>query len=75
VAGAEGTDLSGNDGGLAHLLCPRLPIWEDASDCGLVEMNAADDGRSVVRVAPAGLALLKEKRPQTYEEFERQRTG
>jgi len=54
--------------------CPRLPIWEDASDRGLVEVNTVDGGRSVVRVAPAGLALLKERRPQAYEEFERQRT-
>jgi hypothetical protein len=41
--------------------CPRLPVWEDANDRGLVVVASAG-GRSVVRLAPAGLALLKEKR-------------
>jgi hypothetical protein len=42
--------------------CPRLPVWEDANDRGLVireELN----GRSVVRVTPSGLALLEQHRP------------
>ena len=51
--------------------CPRLPVWEDASDRRLVE-TATSNGRSVVRVTPAGLTLLKEKRPQYYEEQQRQ---
>jgi hypothetical protein len=42
--------------------CPRLPVWEDASDRGLVETMRVD-GRSIVRATPAGLAFLKEKRP------------
>lgn len=42
--------------------CPRLPVWEDAHDRGFVEIASAG-GRSVVRVTPAGLTLLKEKRP------------
>ena len=42
--------------------CPRLPIWEDATDRGLVERVFAD-GRSTVRVTKLGLQLLKEKRP------------
>jgi D-3-phosphoglycerate dehydrogenase len=42
--------------------CPRLPVWEDANDRGLVEVTSAN-GCSVVRVTPAGLTLLKEKRP------------
>jgi hypothetical protein len=33
--------------------CPRLPVWEDANDRGLVE----SDG-SLVRITPAGLELL-----------------
>jgi hypothetical protein len=33
---------------------------------GFVEMSSANS-RSVVRVAPAGLALLEEKRPYSYE--------
>jgi hypothetical protein len=46
--------------------CPRLSIWEDATDLGLVEMALAD-GRSLVHVTQAGLALLKEKRPHCFE--------
>ena len=41
--------------------CPRLTVWEDANDRGLVE-TASANGRSLVRATPAGLALLKEKR-------------
>jgi D-3-phosphoglycerate dehydrogenase len=44
--------------------CPRFPVWEDASDRGLVE-TTAEDGRSIVRVTPSGLALLTEQRPET----------
>jgi hypothetical protein len=46
--------------------CPRLPVWEDATDRGLVE-RALANGRVVVRATPAGLALLKEVRPAAYE--------
>ena len=48
--------------------CPRLPVWEDATELGLVE-TAPADGRSLVRVTAAGLAFLKEKRPHAYEEL------
>ena len=44
--------------------CPRLPVWEDANDRGLVE-TVRVDGRSIVRATPAGLALLEAKRPGT----------
>ena len=37
--------------------CPRLPVWEDANDRGLIKTEEVM-GRSIVRVAPAGLALL-----------------
>jgi hypothetical protein len=46
--------------------CPRLPVWEDATDRGLVETEHAN-GRSIVRVTPSGHALLKERRPGSYE--------
>jgi hypothetical protein len=36
--------------------CPRLPVWEDATDRGLVETAG-----SHVRLTPAGMALLKER--------------
>ena len=42
--------------------CPRLPVWEDATERGLVEAASAN-GRSIVRATSAGLALLWEKRP------------
>jgi len=50
--------------------CPRLPVWEDATDRGLVE-TAFASGRSLVRVTRAGLALLKEKRPHGFEQLQR----
>jgi hypothetical protein len=39
--------------------CPRLPVWEDANDRGLIATE-----NSVVRVTPEGLALLAERRPR-----------
>ena len=54
--------------------CPKLPVWEDATARGLVE-TASADGRRLVRVTPAGLALLKEKRPQSYEQLQRHMDG
>ena len=42
--------------------CPRLPVWEDATERGLVEAASAN-GRSIVRATSAGLAFLNAKRP------------
>jgi hypothetical protein len=42
--------------------CPRLPVWEDANDRGLVCIESKD-GRSLVRVTRAGLDLLGKCRP------------
>jgi D-3-phosphoglycerate dehydrogenase len=42
--------------------CPRLPVWEDANDRGLVETLRSDEGL-VVRVTPLGLGLLEARRP------------
>ena len=41
--------------------CPRLPVWEDANDRGLVTTEHAN-GRSVVRITAEGLALLDQRR-------------
>ena len=41
--------------------CPKLPVWEDATDRGLVTTERVD-GRSIVRVTSSGLALLRERR-------------
>ena len=37
--------------------CPRFPVWEDASDRGLVT-KVQLDGRLYVRITSSGLALL-----------------
>jgi hypothetical protein len=47
--------------------CPRLPVWEDATDRGLVH-TASEKGRSLVRLTPAGLALLNDRRPRYFTE-------
>lgn len=41
--------------------CPRLPVWEDATDRGLIATERFD-GQLIVRVTPAGSALLDEHR-------------
>jgi len=37
--------------------CPRLPVWEEANDRALV-LQQELNGRCVVRITPAGLAVL-----------------
>jgi hypothetical protein len=46
--------------------CPKLPVWEDATDRGFLE-TAFTNGRSLVRVTQAGVNFLKERRPHRYE--------
>ena len=41
--------------------CPKLPVWEDANDRGLV-MQDVQNGRSVVRLTQAGLTFLEQHR-------------
>ena len=48
--------------------CPRLPVWEDATERGLIASEASG-GRTLVRPTVAGLRLLKERRPQAYVEL------
>jgi D-3-phosphoglycerate dehydrogenase len=43
--------------------CPRLPVWEDANDRGLV-CTENWNGRSSIRVTPAGFELLRKFRPE-----------
>ena len=41
--------------------CPRMPVWEDAIDHGLVAVLRDDDGgagKQVVRLTPKGRTLL-----------------
>jgi hypothetical protein len=51
--------------------CPRLTVWEDATDRGLVE-RAFVNGHSLVRVTPAGFDFLKARRPDVYEQLQHQ---
>jgi D-3-phosphoglycerate dehydrogenase len=37
--------------------CPKLPVWEDATDRGLIELDA-----KLVRLTPAGRAFLRQHR-------------
>jgi hypothetical protein len=42
--------------------CPRLPVWEDANDRGLIRAERLD-GTSFVRLTPLGRQFLQERRP------------
>ena len=42
--------------------CPRLTVWEDANDRGLITTEHMN-GRSTVRITSSGLALLQQRRP------------
>jgi D-3-phosphoglycerate dehydrogenase len=42
--------------------CPRLPVWEDANDRGLITIER-QNGETEVRVTTAGILLLKKMRP------------
>jgi hypothetical protein len=41
--------------------CPRLPVWEEANDRGLVT-RAKSEGRAVVAITPSGRALLQQRK-------------
>ena len=41
--------------------CPRLPVWEEANDRGLV-CRIQHNGREMVRIAAAGVAFLQRQR-------------
>jgi hypothetical protein len=43
--------------------CPKLPVWEEANDRGLVTREAIN-GRCIVGVSPSGRALLDRPRPR-----------
>lgn len=44
--------------------CPKLPVWEDANDRGLIT-TADVRGRSLVRITPSGRALLDQRKRLT----------
>jgi hypothetical protein len=45
--------------------CPRLPIWEDCVDLGLVARAADAAGTQLVHLSPTGRELLSTERPAT----------
>ena len=47
--------------------CPRLPVWEDANDRGLIATEHVD-GCLIVRVTPEGRAFLEERRSSARSE-------
>jgi hypothetical protein len=48
-----------------HTSCPKLPVWEDANERGLVCVEYRDGG-SCVRVTVTGTELLKRRRPGNH---------
>jgi DNA-binding PadR family transcriptional regulator len=47
--------------------CPRLPVWEDANDRGLITTERVN-GRSIVRITSAGCALLQQRQSASFPE-------
>ena len=50
--------------------CPKLPVWEDAKDRGLITEEIANGSR-LVRVTPAGHAFLEQRRTSQRSEASR----
>jgi hypothetical protein len=46
--------------------CPKLPVWEEANDLGLVERKETG-GRSLVRISASGRAFLERRRSPLSE--------
>jgi hypothetical protein len=44
-----------------HTSCPKLPVWEEATERGLVT-RARANGHAVVRITAAGTAFLERRR-------------
>jgi D-3-phosphoglycerate dehydrogenase / 2-oxoglutarate reductase len=43
--------------------CPRLPVWEDATDRGFIERHHEPGHAALVSVSPAGAEHLRANRP------------
>jgi D-3-phosphoglycerate dehydrogenase len=43
--------------------CPRLPVWEEANDRGLLDRRRTPAGPEVISVSEAGRRYLREHRP------------
>ena len=44
--------------------CPRLPVWEEANERGLLEQTQSIGSDAIVCVSARGTALLAERRPR-----------
>jgi D-3-phosphoglycerate dehydrogenase / 2-oxoglutarate reductase len=44
--------------------CPRLPVWEDATDRGFVELHFHQDRGTLASVTPVGREFLEKHRPR-----------
>ena len=44
-----------------HTSCPKLPVWEEANDRGLLTRGRAN-GHAVVQITAAGAAFLEQHR-------------
>jgi D-3-phosphoglycerate dehydrogenase len=42
--------------------CPRLPIWEDATDLGFIDRHHEPGGPAFVSVSPTGVEHLRRHR-------------
>jgi hypothetical protein len=49
-----------------HTSCPKLPVWEDANDRGLVSQDV-QNGHRVVKLTLAGVTLLERHRGSRTE--------
>jgi D-3-phosphoglycerate dehydrogenase len=52
--------------------CPGLPVWEEATERGLVKTAHADRS-SVICATETALHLLKARRPKVYQELQQHR--
>jgi hypothetical protein len=43
--------------------CPRLPVWEEANELGLISRRRGPRGDALVAVSPAGVEHLRRRRP------------
>ena len=50
--------------------CPRLPVWEEATDRGLIVREHVN-GRSMVRVTSSGRALLDQHKSSRQSQASR----
>ena len=46
--------------------CPKLPVWEDANDRGLVTLEEVS-GRCIVGLSPSGRALLDRRKSRSAQ--------